>query len=117
MWRLTLSGFVPEGCGGSPRWIRAVFARQPLDTGETVDGRVRAALGLVWRQDRMVELDALGRGGVPTTGVGAVVLNVTMIRPDRNGLATMVPGAGDDRPLASSLNAAVEWLALPPTEV
>ncbi len=60
---------------------------------------VRTADGLFERRGRldaddMVELDVLGRGGVPTSGVGAVVLNVTMIRPDSNGFVTTVSVRG-----------------------
>ena len=94
-----VSGFVPEGVG-----ITSLDPSRLLDTrdtGETVDGRFEALGRLA--ADRMVELDVLGRGGVPTTGVGAVVLNVTMIRPDSNGFVTTYPCG--DRPLASSLNA------------
>jgi hypothetical protein len=51
----------------------------------------------------MIELDVLGRGGVPGSGVSAVVLNVTMIRPDSNGFVTIYPCG--TRPNASSMNA------------
>ena len=72
-------------------------------TGETADG-LFAAVGKVGAGD-VVELDVVGRGGVPGSGVGAVVLNVTMIRPDGNGFVTIFP-CDVDRPLASSMNAA-----------
>ena len=47
-------------------------------------------------------LQLSGRGGVPTTGVSAVVVNVTAVNPQTAGYFT-VYGPGD-RPLASNLN-------------
>ena len=44
-----------------------------------------------------------GRGGVPATGVGAVVLNVTAIAPSVGSHLSVWP-AGDPRPNASNLN-------------
>ncbi len=44
-----------------------------------------------------------GRGGVPTSGVGAVVLNVTATGSQRTGHTTVYPG-GSFRPNASNLN-------------
>ncbi len=51
------------------------------------------------------ELDLLvnGRGGVPASGVGAVVLNVTVTGPSAAGYLTAWP-TGSARPLASNLN-------------
>ncbi|MEO8695367.1 MAG: hypothetical protein ABI658_17710, partial [Acidimicrobiales bacterium] len=51
------------------------------------------------------ELDVvvLGRGGVPLSGVGAVVLNVTATDAVSAGYLTVWPN-GEGRPLASSLN-------------
>ena len=94
-----VAGYVPVGTG-----ITSLDPRRLLDTrdiGETADGLFEQ-LGRLDADD-MVELDVLGRGGVPSDGVGAVVLNVTMIRPDSNGFVTTYPCG--DRPLASSLNA------------
>ncbi len=94
-----VTGYVPDGSG-----VSSVEPARLLDTrgsGETVDdlfektGKVAA--------DSFVELDVSGRGGVPASGVGAVVLNVTMIRADGNGFVTVYPCG--DRPLASSMNA------------
>ncbi len=94
-----VAGYVPVGTG-----VTSLDPRRLLDTrdtGETADGlfEKRGRLGA----GDMVELDVLGRGGVPSAGVGAVVLNVTMIRPDSNGFVTTYPCG--DRPLASSMNA------------
>ena len=50
-----------------------------------------------------VELQVTGQGGVPDTGVGAVVLNVTAVQPTAGGHVTVYP-SGTERPLASNLN-------------
>ncbi|HWL41405.1 MAG TPA: hypothetical protein VNQ73_00575 [Ilumatobacter sp.] len=55
------------------------------------------------RGDGVVELQVAGRGGLPTKGVGAVVLNVTAVAPTAASFVTVWP-AGVERPLASNLN-------------
>ncbi|MEV0805506.1 hypothetical protein [Micromonospora sp. NPDC050200] len=56
-----------------------------------------------------VDLQVTGRGGVPTSGVGAVVLNVTITGPTMDSFVTAYP-AGEARPDASSVNFAKGWL-------
>ncbi len=67
----------------------------------TVDGRF-SGIGRVGTQG-MVKFPVLGRGGVPTTGAGSVVLNVTAIGPTAESYLTVWP-AGATRPTASNLN-------------
>jgi hypothetical protein len=50
-----------------------------------------------------IDLQVTGRGGVPATGVSAVVLNVTVTEPMLGGFLTAWP-TGEARPLASNLN-------------
>jgi Tol biopolymer transport system component len=50
-----------------------------------------------------LRLPVLGRGGVPGTGVSAVVLNVTATDAARAGYVTVWP-SGTERPVASNLN-------------
>ncbi|MET1004870.1 MAG: endonuclease/exonuclease/phosphatase family protein, partial [Propionibacteriaceae bacterium] len=50
-----------------------------------------------------VDLIVAGHGGVPLTGVSAVVLNVTVTQPAVGGYATVFP-AGVTRPDASTIN-------------
>ncbi len=91
-------GYVPDGSG-----LSSVEPGRLLDTRDgrdTVDDEFAGVGRLVAGGE--VELDVLDRGGVPASGVGAVVLNVTMIRPDGNGFVTGYPCG--TRPLASSLN-------------
>ena len=51
----------------------------------------------------VVTLSVDGQGGVPASGVSAVVLNVTVAQPAANGYITVYPD-GVTRPLASNLN-------------
>ncbi|MDQ4070537.1 MAG: beta-galactosidase, partial [Actinomycetota bacterium] len=50
-----------------------------------------------------VELQVTGRGGVPASGVSAVVLNVTVTQPSTTSFLTVFP-TGQARPGASNLN-------------
>lgn len=49
------------------------------------------------------ELIVVGRGGVPSAGVGAVALNVTVTNPTAPSFLTVFP-AGSPRPTAANLN-------------
>ncbi|MFL6090932.1 MAG: polysaccharide lyase family 7 protein [Aeromicrobium sp.] len=51
-----------------------------------------------------VMLQVAGRGGVPSAGAGAAVLNVTAVGPDAAGYVTAYPDDGSDLPLASNLS-------------
>lgn len=51
----------------------------------------------------VTNLAVLGHGGVPASGVGAVVVNVTVTSPTMNSFLTLYP-AGSPRPTASNLN-------------
>jgi hypothetical protein len=50
-----------------------------------------------------INLQVTGRGGVPASGVSAVVLNVTVTNPTASSFLTVWP-AGTSQPLASNLN-------------
>ena len=69
-----------------------------LDTRAGV-GAPPARLG----PDSAIDLQVTGRGGVPSVGVTAVVLNVTVTEPTSTSFLTAWP-AGTPRPLASNLN-------------
>ena len=69
-----------------------------LDT-RTGNGAPMAKLG----PGRTLDLQVTGRGGVPASGVSAVVLNVTATNPSTAGYLTVFP-AGVATPLASNLN-------------
>ena len=102
---LDVAGFVPAGAA-----YAAVAPDRLVDTrfdGGTHDG-VCAATGRV----QELELDGgAGHGsrGVPATGVGAVVLNVTTVASNRAGFVTIFR-PGEAMPVASSLNFAADDL-------
>jgi hypothetical protein len=70
-----------------------------LDTRTGVGVSAAAQLG----QGGIVDLKVAGVGGVPATGVTAVVLNLTATNPSAPSFVTVWP-SGSIRPLASSLN-------------
>ena len=55
-----------------------------------------------------IDLQMLGAGGVPATGVSAVVLNVTATNTASQGYFTVFP-SGTSRPTASNLNWKAGW--------
>ncbi|MEV4540021.1 hypothetical protein [Micromonospora echinaurantiaca] len=57
----------------------------------------------------VVDLQVAGRGGVPASGAGSVVLNVTVAGPTASGYLTVYP-AGQTRPTVSSVNFGAGWL-------
>ena len=56
----------------------------------------------------LIDLQITGAGGVPATGVAAVVLNVTATNTTTAGLLTLYP-SGDARPTASNVNWVAGW--------
>ena len=75
-----------------------------LDTrvgGSTVDGQ--SVGGGQIGPAAVLNLAVLGRGGVPPSAVGAVVINVTAAAPTTNSYVTVYP-SGVARPTASNLN-------------
>jgi len=94
-----VQGWFPSGpafTGLTPARLMDTRAGYP-----TIDGRFAGGgdVGPVSATD----LTVLGRGGVPTSGVGAVALNVTAVDPTRDSYLTVYP-AGVDRPTAANLN-------------
>ncbi|HEY0519522.1 MAG TPA: DUF1501 domain-containing protein [Ilumatobacteraceae bacterium] len=71
--------------------------RRVLDTRDGT-GAPAAKVGRV-----ALEVLLRGRGGVPSTGVSGVMLNVTAVAPSGNTFVTVYPG-GSERPTASNLN-------------
>ena len=90
-------GYVPASSGVVSLVPARVFESR---AAVTVDGRF-ANVGRVGAGS-FVEVPLLGRGGVPGSGVGAVVANVTAANPSAAGFATVYPCGV--RPEASSLN-------------
>ena len=90
-----LGAFVP----GAPARFGPVSPSRVVDTRDGV-GAPRARIE---RADVGVRL--AGRGGVPDTGVSAVLMNITAVAPSAGTYVTVYP-AGQARPVASNLNAA-----------
>ncbi len=77
---------------------RLLETRQGLST---VDGSFNAMGALGGGQS--LNLTVVGRAGVPASGVGAVVVNVTVADPTASGFVTVFP-SGSALPTASNLN-------------
>lgn len=76
----------------------------PVMPGRILDTRIGlgapvAALG----PNSTLSLQVTGRGGVPSTGVAAVILNVTAVEPTAESWLSVWPN-GEGRPVASNLN-------------
>lgn len=86
-------------------WIPStsdVVAGTPARVLDTRTGVGAPAVGMV-DAGETVSLKVTGRGGVPSTGVKAVMLTLTVTGPEAEGYETAFP-AGAARPLASNLN-------------
>ena len=94
-------GWFPDG--GSYTSLQGARLADTRVDGSTVDG-VAAGLGSVGPGSTL-SFPVLGRGGVPAGGVGAVVLNVTVVGPSVPTHLT-VHASGTVRPNASNLNVA-----------
>ena len=92
-----LEGYFANPNGAAGGFLPLVPARV-LDT-RTGNGAPAAKLGPA----RTLNMQATGQGGVPLSGVSAVVINVTATNPSAAGYLTIYP-AGAATPLASNLN-------------
>ena len=73
------------------------------DTGTyAINGNFATQGGAVG-PDQTVDLMVLGQGGVPSSGVSALVLNMTVTEPQNSGYLTVFP-YGSSQPTASNLN-------------
>jgi len=70
-------------------------------TGSTVDGQAKGGGALGPGAERALQVG--GRDGIPASGVGAVVLNVTGVTPTAGTFLTVWP-TGAAKPAASNLN-------------
>jgi hypothetical protein len=95
--------FVASPASAAPP-VGAVGTYTPLAPSRILDTRsgVGAPKGIVGR-GATVHLQVNGRGGVPSSGVSAVVLNLTVTGTLANGYLTAYPD-GAAKPTASSIN-------------
>ena len=92
-------GYVPLNAAPVPSQpARLLDTRK---TGETVD--TKYAAGELLRPISELSVVVTGRGGVPETGAGAVIVNVTAVDPKDDGFVTAW-ATGQQRPTASMLN-------------
>jgi hypothetical protein len=92
-------GYFDTGAGYEPLSPARLLDTRP--DGTTIDGNA-AGVGAIGPGDEG-HLVVTGRGGVPGSGVGTVVLNVTAVAPTAAGYLSVWP-TGDDLPNASNLN-------------
>lgn len=79
-------------------------AKRLLDTRSRVGVGTTTPIGA----DRSIDVQVTGRGGVPSSGVSAVVLNLTAVAPTQRGYLTAYPST-KPRPTASSINFNERW--------
>jgi len=89
-------------------WFPATSDFEPLTPARLVDTRAGASTvdGVHLSEGAFSgtrTFGVAGRGGVPSAGVGSVVLNVTVTGPVAPGFTTVFP-SGEAAPLASNLN-------------
>lgn len=88
-----VSGWLPP-----PSDLTALTPKRVLDTRTGLGAPKRALTA-----GQVVGLQVTGRGGVPATGVSAVLLNVTVTGTRAPGVVTAYP-SGSSRPSTSTLN-------------
>jgi uncharacterized protein (DUF1501 family) len=81
----------------------ATGAFVPVNPDRVLDTRVGNGAPTARVGQTPLTLGLLGRGGVPASGVTAVLLNLTGVEPDSSTFVTVYP-TGTDRPTASNLN-------------
>lgn len=97
---LTVNGVdTPEGT------YTALTPRRVLDTRKATGVTTTSPIG----DGKYKDVQVTGKAGVPSSGVAAVVLNVTAISPTSRGYLTVYP-AGQSRPTASSVNFGKGWV-------
>jgi hypothetical protein len=82
----------------TPSYYVPISPSRILDTRTGIGGNITPLGPQVF-----TELDVTGVGGVPETGVTAVVMNVTADSPWTEGYLTVSP-SGEERPVVSNLN-------------
>ncbi|MDU0314717.1 hypothetical protein RKE38_13545 [Phycicoccus sp. M110.8] len=97
-------GYFPDPGDPPQASFHSLLPARLMDTrpaGTTVDGQAQAGGALAAGSERTLQVG--GRDGIPASGVGAVVLNVTGVAPTAATFLTVWP-TGQPRPSASNLN-------------
>ncbi|WP_377640050.1 hypothetical protein [Oryzobacter terrae] len=100
----------PAAAAAAAAAIAPTGAYTPLTPARLLDTRRRTGVTTTTPigAGKSIDLQVTGRGGVPTAGVSAVVLNLTAVAPTRRGYLTAHP-ATMARPTASSINFNAGW--------
>ena len=86
---------------GSCDWTSPTGARyHPLSPARILD--TRTSTGPIG-QGSVLNMAVAGQGGIPSSGVGAVMMNVTVTGPTSYSLLTLFP-TGEAMPVASNMN-------------
>lgn len=88
-----LAGGSPAAAATTPSTYDAVTPTRILDTGSSPVGAGHTVI-----------LPVEGIAPLPSTGVSAVALNVTVVAPTRSGYITVYPDGDPQRPAVSNLN-------------
>ena len=96
-----IAGWFPEGGEFRPLSPTRITDTRGGAGNVTVDGQMQGVGAVAAGQSLRIPI--LGRGGVPTDGVGAVVLNVTSTGSTSDSFLSVYP-TGENRPQSSSLN-------------
>ena len=94
-----VAGYYLSGTATAPGTYTPLVPARVLDTR---NGTGVPAAGAI-ASGSSVDLQVTGQGGVPASGVGAVVLNVTVTQPNHDGSVVAYP-TGQPKPLASNVN-------------
>jgi hypothetical protein len=92
-----VAGYFVSGTVVDPGGVTSVAPSRLLDTRVALGGTGPVA------SNGTVKVQVTGRGGVPPTGVSAVVVNLTAVTPTGSGYLTAYPSGGT-APLASNVN-------------
>ena len=101
--RSSLSGAAVTGAATRPPALGTFTPVGPVRILDTRDGTGRNGITTRVGPGQTITADVTGVGGVPASGVSAVVMNVTVTEPTSSSYLTLHPG-GIGRPLASNLN-------------
>jgi hypothetical protein len=83
-----VAGYFVAGTVVDPGGVTAVTPSRLVDTRVAMGGTGPVAA------DKTLDVQVTGRGGVPATGVSAVVVNITAVTPSRSGYLTAYPTGG-----------------------
>ena len=85
-------------------WLPAGSDYNPLDPARVLETRPEEGGAGPVGPDGTLSFDLTSKGGLPATGLGSVIMNVTATQPSVGGFLTIFPGDAATPPTASNLN-------------